>query len=65
MGGFYQNRSGNYRPSHNRGYGNFDSMGHPKHFGGPGGGYQHSQGGAGMAAPFPSHYSRQVRLCNV
>lgn len=58
MGGFYQNRSGgNYRPSHNRGYGNFDSMGHPKHFGGSGSGYQ--QGSTGMAAPFPSHYSRQ------
>ena len=60
IGGYYQNRSGgNYRPSHGRSYGNFDSMGHPKHFGGSGGGYQ--QGGTGIAAPFP-HYSRQVAL---
>jgi len=39
-------------------------MGHPKHFGGSsgggGGGYQ--QGGSGMAAPFPSHYNRQVNF---
>ncbi|XP_076806997.1 uncharacterized protein LOC143450357 isoform X2 [Clavelina lepadiformis] len=54
MTGFYQ-RGGNYRPNSNRSYGNFDSMGHPKHFGGPGGGYQqHPQ----AIPPFNSQYSR-------
>ena len=67
MGGFYPNRSGNYRPSHNRNYGNFDSMGHPKHFAGSGGGGYQQQGSAGMSAPFPSHYNRQVDFftCNL
>ena len=37
-------------------------MGHPKHFGGSGGGGYQQQGSTGMSAPFPSHYNRQVDL---
>lgn len=57
VSGFYQNRSGNFRSTHNRNFGNFDSMGHPKHYGNAGGGYQHPQGGI---HPYNANYNRQV-----